>query len=132
VNVFGIAASASGDIETSSGIAASASGLLAMNNMGELMAEKSYYVYIMTNRNKTTLYTGVTGNLYRRVLEHKHCMGSVFTRRYNLTKLVYYEPVGNLQAAVGREKQIKAGSRQKKMALIESINPGWKDLFEDM
>ena len=93
---------------------------------------KNYYIYIMTNKNNTVLYTGVTGNLMRRIYEHKNKLGSVFTKKYNVTKLVYYEIYENPTNAIAREKQIKAGSRDKKIKLIESINPEWKDLYEDL
>jgi putative endonuclease len=95
------------------------------------MTDKTYCVYIMTNKNNTTLYTGVTNNLLRRVLEHKSGMGSKFTHRYNIYKLVYYETTNDIEAAIIREKQIKGGSRQKKIDLVNSINPGWRDLSED-
>jgi putative endonuclease len=88
-----------------------------------------YYVYIMTNRSKT-LYTGVTNDLMRRVCEHKNKMIEGFTKRYNLTKLVFYEETGEILSAIRREKQIKGWLRSKKIALIESLNPEWKDLSE--
>ncbi len=96
------------------------------------MSEKFYCVYILTNSHNTTLYTGVTNNLYRRVLEHKSGEGSQFANRYNLTKLVYFEVTSDINAAINREKQIKAGSRKKKDDLINSVNPDWKDLFEEL
>jgi len=96
------------------------------------MSEKFYCVYILTNRHNTTLYTGVTNNLFRRLLEHKSGGGSKFANRYNLTKLVYYEVTNDITAAITREKQIKAGPRQKKIDLINSINPDWKDLFSEL
>ncbi len=83
----------------------------------------------MTNRSKT-LYTGVTNDLMRRVYEHKNKMIDGFTKKYNITKLVYYEETDDVQAAIEREKQIKGWLRRKKIALIESINPEWKDLSE--
>ena len=89
------------------------------------MAE--YYVYIMTNRSRT-LYTGITNNLERRVYEHKMKLGSGFTARYNINQLAYYESAGDVESAIAREKQIKGWLRAKKIALIESENPGWKDL----
>jgi len=92
--------------------------------------DKQYYVYIMTNRSKT-LYTGVTGNLIRRVYEHKNKLVDGFTRRYNITKLVYYETTSEITSAIAREKQIKGWLRKKKIALIESMNPEWKDLSEE-
>ena len=96
------------------------------------MSEKFYCVYILTNSHNTTLYTGVTNNLFRRLLEHKSGEGSKFAKRYNLKKLVYFEVTNNINAAITREKQIKAGSRQKKIDLINSINPGWTDLFDEL
>ena len=86
-----------------------------------------YYVYIMTNRSHT-LYTGVTNDLERRVQEHKMKLVSGFTARYNLTQLAYYEHTGDVQAAIAREKQIKGWLRRRKITLIESVNPNWKDL----
>ena len=88
---------------------------------------KSYYVYIMTNKSRT-LYTGVTNNLERRVYEHKHKLVAGFTSKYNITKLVHYEETNDVQEALVREKQIKGWLRSKKIALIESENPEWKDL----
>ena len=90
---------------------------------------KQYYVYIMTNRSKT-LYAGVTNDLVRRVYEHKNKMIDGFTRKYNLTHLVYFEETTDVQAAIAREKQIKGWLRSKKVALIESANPRWNDLSE--
>jgi putative endonuclease len=95
------------------------------------MSDREYCVYIMTNAHNTVLYTGVTNNLQRRVLEHKSGTGSGFTKKYNVTKLVYFESGDNVNVAIAREKQIKAGSRKKKIDLIESINPEWNDLFEE-
>lgn len=88
---------------------------------------KHYYVYIMTNRSRT-LYTGVTNNLERRVYEHKNKLVPGFTSKYNITQLAYYEETNDVQVALAREKQIKGWLRSKKIALIESINPQWKDL----
>ncbi|MEW6400874.1 MAG: GIY-YIG nuclease family protein [Chloroflexota bacterium] len=88
---------------------------------------KTYYVYIMTNKSKT-LYTGITNNLERRVYEHKNKLIPGFTSKYNITKLVHYEETSNVTAALAREKQIKGWLRSKKIALIESENPAWKDL----
>lgn len=86
-----------------------------------------YYVYIMTGRSDT-LYTGVTNNLERRVYEHKHGLVEGFTKKYNLTTLVYYETTDDVRSAIAREKQIKGWLRSKKIALIESTNPQWRDL----
>jgi len=95
------------------------------------MPRNDYFVYIMTNQNHTVLYTGVTNDLQRRVLEHKSGRGGAFTCRYLIKKLVYYEVGCDIQTAISREKQIKAGSRQKKVDLVNSMNPEWKDLFEE-
>ena len=84
---------------------------------------------MMTNRNKTVVYTGVTNDLKRRVQEHKDKKGGSFTKKYNISMLVYYEPFNSIYDAIAAEKKIKAGSRAKKIALIESLNPYWKDLY---
>ncbi len=84
----------------------------------------------MTNKNNTTLYTGVTNDLQRRVIEHKSGKGDHFTSKYNLVKLVYYEAGSDIKTAISREKQIKGGSRRKKVELINSINPDWVDLYD--
>ena len=88
---------------------------------------KEYYVYIMTN-NSRTLYTGVTGDLERRIWQHKQGKGSEFTSRYKISKLVYFESCSDVMEAITREKQIKGWLRGKKVALIESLNPYWLDL----
>ena len=88
---------------------------------------KVYFIYIMTNRSKT-LYVGVTNSLIRRVHEHKLGIGSKFAAKYKLDRLVYYERYEDIHRAIGREKQIKGWLRIKKIALIVSINPGWRDL----
>ena len=93
---------------------------------------RQYFVYIATNITNTTLYTGVTNHLARRSFEHKMGVGSIFTTRYHVTKLVYYELFTDIQRAIEREKQIKAGSRKKKVDLITSMNPQWKDIFEEI
>src|SRR5262245_24083719 len=93
--------------------------------------KRSYAVYILTNPHSTVLYTGVTNNLERRLSEHKANPRSTFTGRYHAHKLVYFELFGAPRFAIAREKQIKAGPRSKKVALIESMNPGWRDLSED-
>ena len=84
----------------------------------------------MTN-NSGTLYTGVTNDLQRRVFEHKNKLGEGFSKRYNLTRLVYYELTTDVNSAIAREKQIKGWRRAKKIALIQSINPTWRDLSEE-
>ena len=87
----------------------------------------------MTNFKNTVLYTGVTDNLIRRVFEHKSgCDIKSFTFRYNITKLVYFESFHSIEEAIAREKQIKGGSRKKKEDLINSINPEWKDRWEEI
>ena len=93
---------------------------------------KQYFVYILTNRNNTVLYTGITSNLKRRTYEHKEKMVEGFTKRYNISKLVYYEMFDDPENAITREKFIKGGSRQKKMQLIEGMNKGWRDLYDDI
>ncbi len=93
--------------------------------------DKEYFVYIVTNKTNTVLYTGFTGNLARRIGQHKEKVFEGFTKRYNATKLVYFESFPTALEAIAREKQIKGGSRQKKINLIEGMNPKWKDLFED-
>ena len=91
---------------------------------------KHYYVYIMTNCSKT-LYIGVTNNLQRRVYEHQHHLVAGFTSKYHMTRLVYFEATSDVNAAIEREKQLKGWLRAKKVALIESINPDWRDLSEE-
>jgi len=91
-----------------------------------------YYVYIMTNRRNTVLYTGVTNDLKRRVYEHKEKMADGFTRKYNITKLVYYEVCEEVQSAISREKQLKAGPRQRKVELVNGMNREWRDLYEEL
>ena len=85
---------------------------------------------MMTNLNKTVIYTGVTNDLKRRVQKHKDKKGCSFTKKYNITTFVYYEPFNRICDAIAAEKKIKSGSRAKKIALIESTNPGWKDLYD--
>lgn len=92
--------------------------------------EDSYCIYILTNKHHTVLYTGVTSDLYHRVLEHREKVYPGFTAKYNVHKLVYYEQFGDVNEAIGREKQIKAGSRKKKIDLINSVNPNWDDLWD--
>ena len=89
-----------------------------------------YYVYILTNYTNKVLYTGVTGNLQRRFYEHLTDINNGFSRRYKTHKLVYYEEYSHPQEAIAREKQIKGLLRIKKLALINGINPEWKDLSE--
>ena len=91
---------------------------------------KEYYVYIMTNKSRT-LYTGVTNDLTRRIHEHKNKLVKGFTSKYNIQYLVFYESTTDIHAAIAREKQIKGWLKSKKIALIDSINPTWKDLSEE-
>ena len=91
---------------------------------------KTYYIYIMTNATRT-LYVGVTNNLERRVYEHKSKQIEGFTKRYNLTWLVYFVETGDVREAIAREKQIKGWTREKKVALITEMNPQWRDLSAD-
>jgi putative endonuclease len=86
----------------------------------------------MANQYNTVLYTGVTNDIKRRVYEHKEKLVKGFTKRYNIDKLVYYEMTGDVVSAISREKQIKGWLRSKKIALIETMNPKWKDLSEDL
>jgi len=96
------------------------------------MGDKEYSVYIITNRYNTVLYTGVTNDLNRRVYEYKNHLIKGFTAKYNVEKLVYYESTPDIYAAIQREKQIKGGSRKKKIDLIEGLNSEWRDLSEDL
>ncbi len=91
---------------------------------------RQYFVYIMTNKSGT-LYVGVTNNLERRISEHKNSLVEGFTKKYKINRLIYYEETNDVLAAITREKQIKGWRRDKKIALIESANPEWKDLSED-
>lgn len=96
------------------------------------MNQRKPAIYIMANMRNGTIYTGVTSDLMRRVYEHKHASQPGFSKKYGCTKLVYYEQCDDMIAAIEREKQIKAGSRKKKLALIEAINPRWLDLYETL
>ncbi|MGD9142703.1 MAG: GIY-YIG nuclease family protein [Dehalococcoidia bacterium] len=91
-----------------------------------------YYVYIMTNKTNKVLYTGVTNDLKRRVYERKEELVEGFTKRYNIVKLVFFEVCEDIESAILREKQIKGGSRQKKIDLINSMNTEWQDLYEEL
>ena len=93
---------------------------------------RSFCIYIMTNCHNTTLYTGVTSNLLGRVEQHRSKEIKGFTFKYNIVKLIYYEIFDDPESAVLREKQIKSWSRKKKVELIESMNPGWKDLYSEL
>jgi putative endonuclease len=92
------------------------------------MQQKTYWVYILTNHNRKLLYTGVTNNLPRRIEEHKQHSIAGFTKKYNIDVLVFAETFQSINEALLAEKKIKAGSRQKKILLIESLNPEWREL----
>ena len=94
--------------------------------------DKHFYVYIMTNAGHRTLYTGVTSNLPARVYQHREKIVPGFTHNYNVNMLIYYEEQSDAPSAIAREKQIKGGSRQDKIALIDHLNPSWRDLYEQL
>ena len=94
--------------------------------------DKTYAVYILTNYNETTFYIGVTGNLQKRIWEHKNKIVEGFTKKYNVDKLVYYELTENVETALNREKQLKRWHRQWKINLIKEMNPEFKDLYENL
>ncbi|MCX6739838.1 MAG: GIY-YIG nuclease family protein [Candidatus Parcubacteria bacterium] len=96
------------------------------------MEDNSYAVYILMNKMRTVNYTGVTNDLIRRSWEHKNKVNDGFTKRYKVDKLVYYEFFEDINNAIAREKQLKGWSKAKKMKLIESLNPYYKDLWEDL
>lgn len=87
-----------------------------------------FYVYILTTVNNTALYIGVTNDLTRRTLEHRNEQDG-FCKKYNICKLIYYESTSDIKSAIAREKQLKGWRREKKIKLIESLNPEWDDLF---
>ena len=91
-----------------------------------------YYVYILANWNNKVLYTGVTGNLQRRIYEHKNKLADGFTNKYNVDKLVYYDSTDDVREAIKREKEIKGWKRIKKDDLVSEFNPEWRDLSEDI
>ena len=93
---------------------------------------KKGYVYIVFSKRNGTLYTGVTSNLVKRIWEHKNKLIEGFTKKYEVDKLGYYEVSDSMVSAIEREKQIKAGSRKKKIELIEKLNPNWNDLYESL
>lgn len=91
-----------------------------------------YFVYLLTNASRRVLYTGVTRDLRRRVAQHRASSGPSFTRRYRVRHLVWFEIHESPVSAILREKQLKAGSRRQKLALIQTMNPAWRDLWEDL
>ena len=96
------------------------------------MEERQYYVYILTNKSNKVLYIEVTNNLERRIFEHKNKLVEGFTKKYNLNKLVYYEATNDIDGALEREKQLKNWHRDWKINLINSSNPAWKDLSDNL
>ena len=92
----------------------------------------NYYVYILTNETRRVLYTGVTNNLIKRVYQHKEKYVDGFTKKYGVDKLVYYELFDNIEEAIKREKQIKAGNRKRKIKMIDDFNPAWNDLYNEI
>ncbi len=94
--------------------------------------EKKGYTYIITNKNNTTLYIGVTSNLKKRIWEHKNKVVEGFSKKYNLDKLVYFEILEDIETVLNREKFLKGKKRQYKVNLIEKMNSGWRDLYEDI
>ena len=94
--------------------------------------KNKYYVYILTNHTNSTLYIGITNNLVKRTYEHKNKLVDSFTKKYNITKLVYFEVFDDIENALVREKQLKAGSRKKKLDLINQINSQFEDLYENI
>ena len=105
---------------------------ISLNREKLKIMDKRYFVYIMTNKWNTTFYTGVTNNLKKRIYEHKEKFVDGFTKKYNINKLVYYEIFNDIYKAIEREKQIKAGSRRKKVELIKGMNPEWIDLYDEL
>ena len=97
-----------------------------------VQGSKQFFVYIISNKYHTTLYTGMTNNLKRRITEHKEGLADSFASRYQVKYLMYYEIFGDPLSAIEREKQVKKYSAKKKIALIEKLNPDWKDLFDDL
>lgn len=93
---------------------------------------KQYHIYIMTNVHHTVLYIGMTGNILRRGWEHKQKVNEGFTKKYNCTKMVYYENYDEVYDAIDREKQLKGWTRAKKEWLINRLNPEWRDVYEDL
>lgn len=95
-------------------------------------SQKQPAIYIITNSANTVLYTGITSNLIQRIHQHKNKTIQGFSTKYNCTKLVYFELFNDMENTILREKQIKSGSRKKKISLIENLNPQWRDLYDDI
>ena len=96
------------------------------------LKSKTYFVYILTNKNNTVLYIGITNDLVKRTYQHKSKLVSGFSQKYNLTKLVYFEIYQDPLTAIKREKTLKNLVRRKKEALLNTINPSWKDLYAEI
>jgi len=96
------------------------------------MPKRQYYVYILANKTNVALYVGVTNDLKRRVYQHKHRLVRGFAARYDIDKLVYYEVFDDAENAIIREKRLKGGSRARKNRLVESMNPQWRDLYDEL
>lgn len=92
--------------------------------------ENQYYVYLLTNWNNKVIYVGITNDLRRRLFEHQNKLVKGFTKKYNVTKLAYFETTTDVASAIAREKEIKKWRREKKNKLVETTNPEWKDLSE--
>ena len=99
---------------------------------GEAFVGREYFVYIMTDKRNTVLYTGVTNDLGRRAFEHKTGSGGIFTKRYNVNKLIHYEVTNDIRVAISREKQIKSWARRRKEELVHSLNPNLRDLSDEI
>lgn len=106
--------------------------LLAKSRNDEEENKTKAYIYILFNKRNGTLYTGVTSDLLKRIYEHKNKIFEGFSSKYGVDKLGYYEEYNDIKQAIEREKQIKAGSRKKKIMLIEQINPNWDDLYNNL
>ena len=107
-------------------------GAIATKQSQTVVMDKQYYIYIMTNAKHSALYTGVTNDLKRRLWKHKEKFVEGFTRKYRVDMLIYYEVCGDVYDAISREKQIKSGSRKKKIELVNNMNREWRDLYEEL
>ena len=105
---------------------------MALDQIFTHFVSRQSAIYILSNVSRRSLYTGVTGDLIKRVWQHKHGVTGGFTSRYRVTRLVYFEVYIDIRDAIVREKQIKGGSREAKIRLIESMNPDWQDLYHDL
>jgi len=106
--------------------------LSGRGNLSFVLLKMPGHIYILTNKNNTVLYTGVTSNLKGRIYQHRQSAVEGFTKKYNAKKLVYYECCDEMLNAIDREKQIKSWKRSAKIELIEQFNPNWKDLYDDI